>query len=160
MARFKFTGVEELVAQFQTLGNETDEMVRRAVYNGAKVLADGLRQELQTLPVDDSKYEKDKRRTSVMTIQKNGLIHGLGVTPMKDDNGFINVKIGFDGCNNLKTKAFPNGQPNMMIARSLEAGTSYLERNPIITKTANKLKKKCEQAMQESLDRDIKAVTD
>lgn len=158
MAKFQFENIDELVAEYKALGNDTDEMVRRAVYEGAKVVADGIKSALENLPVDDSRHPVDEMRTSITTIQKKGLVDSMGISKMRDDEGFINVRIGVSGRNKLKTRYNPSGQPNAQVARALERGTSYMPKNPVFSKTAKEMKKACEQAMQDSLDRDVKAV--
>lgn len=158
MAKFQFENIDDLITEYQNLGKDTNEMIKRSVWEGAKVVADGIKSALENLPVDDSKYDPEGVRTSVSTIQKQGLVNGMGISKMKDDKGMINVRVGVSGRNKLKTKAHPSGQPNAQVARALERGTSYMRKNPVFTKTANSLKKQCEQAMQNSLDRDIKTV--
>ena len=32
----------------------------------------------------------------------------------------LNVKLGFDGYNGMKTKKYPKGQPNVLLARSIK----------------------------------------
>ena len=39
----------------------------------------------------------------------------------------MNVKIGYDGYNNIVTERWPQGQPNMMIARAAESGTTFMQ---------------------------------
>lgn len=39
-----------------------------------------------------------------------------------------NVKIGFDGYNNIRSKRWPQGQPNQMVARAIESGTSWMSK--------------------------------
>lgn len=157
MAKFQFEGVDDLITAYKQMGVDADEMIRRAVWEGAKVVADGIKSELQSLPVDNT-FDRESPRSSVNSIQKQGLIDGMGISKMSDDEGFINVKVGVRGRNKLKTKTNPSGQLNSQVARALEHGTSYMQKNPVFSKTAKALKKACEQAMQDSLDRDYKAI--
>lgn len=158
MAKFQFDGVDELVSQYKQMGVDADEMIRRAVWEGAKVVADGIKSALESLPVDDSKFDPEGVRRSVNSAQKQGLIDGMGISKMKDDEGMINVKVGVSGRNKFRTRTNPGGQLNASVARSLEHGASYMQKNPVFSKTAKALKKSCEQAMQDSLDRDYKAI--
>ena len=38
MATFKFEGVDDLIAQYEKLAKNTDQMIGSAVYNGAAVV--------------------------------------------------------------------------------------------------------------------------
>ena len=92
----------------------------------------------------------------VTASQKEGLLSGLGIAHFRNDGGFINVKIGMDGYNSTRTKQFPNGQPNALIIRSLESGTSFRSRNPVITRATNSAKGAAEAAIQKKMDEEIK----
>ena len=154
MATWDFVKVDEFVVRLKHLEKNTDEIIGRALYEGAKVVADGIKDALVRLPADDSPYGKHWR-TSINSVQKKGLIDGFGIAPEQKRDGFINVKLGFDGYNEMHTKDRPNGQPNPMIARSLESGTSFMPKNPIISQTTKSLKKECERTMQEVLDEEM-----
>ena len=90
--------------------------------------------------------------------EKQGLLDGFGVSPMQDDGGYINVKLGFDGYNGVKTKKYPKGQPNALIARVTESGSSYREKTPFIRPAVNASKKQAEQAGQMKIDEKIAAI--
>ena len=128
-------------------------MLGEAIYKGADVVADSVKKALRSLPVDN-RINADQK-TSISEIQKQGLIKSFGIAKLRDDRGFRNVKLGIDGYNKVKTKKYPNGQPNVMIARSLESGTSYMPKNRVISKATNSAKKECERIMQESIEQSI-----
>lgn len=154
MATIKFKGINEYVKKLENLESYVDFDLGEAIYNGASVVANEVSQALKNLEVDNSTYTK-KPRTGINEYQKQGLIASFGVAKLQDDNGFRNVKLGFDGYNGMKTKKYPKGQPNVMIARALESGTSFMPKQRVISKTVNKSKKECEKAMQEALDKAI-----
>lgn len=87
--------------------------------------------------------------------QKQGLIEGFGVSPLDNENGYINVKLGFSGYNNVKTKKYPKGQPNVLVARGIESGASDREKHPFIRTAVNKSKKPAVEAMKQTIDNDI-----
>ena len=61
-----------------------------------------------------------------------------------------------DGYNSTVTKKYPKGQPNAMIIRALESGTSFRSRNPVITRATNAAKGAAEAAIQKQMDEEIK----
>lgn len=148
MATWSFKGLNDYISTL----NKIEEMpLGPVVYQGAKVVADSVKAGLESIPVDNRRYVKDMR-TSITEEQKQGLIDGFGVSTMKNRNGFVNVKLGFDGYNNFKTNAYPNGQPNLMVARALTSGTSFLPKNDIIQKSVSAVKQECENTMREYYD--------
>lgn len=154
-------GLNNYIAYLQKLNLVTDEVIGEAVYDMAKVVADKVRANIQALPAvtnaaNIATYRHGYSRLS--EPEKQGLLDGFGVSPMQDDGGYINVKLGFDGYNSVKTKKYPKGQPNALIARVTESGSSYREKTPFIRPAVNASKKQAEQAGQMKIDEKIAAI--
>lgn len=154
-------GLDSYISYLQKINAVTDEAIGEAVYEMAKVVADSVRSGIQALPTVSNQaniatYKKGYSRLS--DEEKQGLLDGFGVSPMQDDGGYINVKLGFDGYNSVKTKKYPKGQPNALIARVTESGSSYREKTPFIRPAVNASKKQAEQAGQMKIDEKIAAI--
>lgn len=154
-------GLDSYISYLQKIDAVTDEAIGEAVYEMAKVVADSVRSGIQALPTVSNRaniatYKKGYSRLS--DEEKQGLLDGFGVSPMQDDGGYINVKLGFDGYNGVKTKKYPKGQPNALIARVTESGSSYREKTPFIRPAVNASKKQAEQAGQMKIDERIAAI--
>lgn len=156
MAKFKFEGVDDLIAQYEKLGNNTEKVIGAAIYKGAGVVMDKVESAVDGIETDNRYGTADRPTTGPSTIQKLGLIHSLGITPMRRDGDFYNVKIGFDGYNNVITKTWPQGQPNSMVARAVESGTSWMTKQPFMRRAESSAKGPCEQAMARAVDEEIK----
>ena len=157
MATWKFEGNDQYIAYLRKLDVNADEMIRKAVYKGAGYVADNVKSALNGLTTDDSR-KKEEMRSGPTTLQKEGLIKGFGLSKMKDENGYINVKLGFSGRNRLKSKRNPQGQANIVVARNVESGTSWMRKQPSIRKAVNRSKKQCEEIMKETFDREISKI--
>lgn len=153
MATFKFEGLDNYISQLQKLNGITGKMVEDAVDEGAGLVADAVRAAIDTIPVDNR--FKAEKRSGLKTVQILGLKASFGISPIQDDNGFINRKLGFDGYNKLVTKKWPKGQPNSMIARAINSGTSYLPKTRFVDTATKNTKKACEMAMRNSIDKSI-----
>lgn len=159
MAKLKFKGIDEYVAQLQKLQNMSDESIGRAVYAGAAVVADAVKQAIRDLPVDERAAKDGDMLQGISRIQKAGLIDGFGIAPLRNENGYMHVKLGFDGYNGVKTKSYPQGQPNSVIARSINSGTSFRQRIPFMDQTVLNNKDRCERKMQETFDKELQKLT-
>lgn len=157
MAKLKFKGLEEYEKQLLKLKEISPECIGKAIHDGAGIVADAVKQSISGLPIDERHVKDGEMLTGITRQQKAGLIDGFGIAPLKDDNGYLNVKLGFDGYNNVKTKSFPNGQPNSMIARSVNSGTSFRQRIPFVDSTVSANKAACEQKMKETFDQALKS---
>lgn len=161
MATFKTQGLDKYVAQLERLGKKTDTVISEAVYEMAKVVADEVKANLIALPsVPDTEGLKafasePQQKIPITKAQKWGLVHSFGIAPLRNEGGFIHVKIGFDGYNEVKTKTFPNGQPNALIARSIESGSSMREKTPFLRLALAASRKKGIEAARVKFDEAI-----
>lgn len=159
MAKLKFKGIDEYVAQLQKLENLSDESIGRAVYAGAAVVADAVKDAIRALPTDERTVKDGDMLQGISRLQKAGLIDGFGIAPLRNENGYMHVKLGFDGYNSVKTKSYPQGQPNSVIARSVNSGTSFRQKIPFMDQAVRNNKDKCEQTMQEAFDKELRKLT-
>ncbi|WP_455225759.1 hypothetical protein [Gemmiger sp.] len=162
MATFKTQGLDKYVAQLERLGKKTDTVISEAVYEMAKVVADEVNANLKALPsVPDTEglkafASKPQQKIPITKAQKWGLVHSFGIAGLRNDYGFIHVKIGFDGYNEVKTKTFPDGQPNALIARSIESGSSTREKTPFLRPALKAARKRAVKAAQAKFDEEIR----
>lgn len=162
MAMMQFKGLDEYLQYLQRIEKNTPEVLGKVVYGMADVVADEVRKNIQALPAEpDAEALKawKKQELAPLTIkEKKGLLEGFGIAPMMRENGYYHVKLGFDGYNKLKTKKYPNGQPNALIARSLESGSSVRLKHPFIRPAVNKCRKAAEKVGQIILEAEINAL--
>ena len=154
-------GLSNYIAYLQSIEAVTDEMIGEAVYDMAKVVADKVRANIEALPAVSNEANIATYREGYSRLsepEKQGLMDGFGVSPLQDDSGYRNVKLGFDGYNSVKTKKYPQGQPNALIARVTESGSSYREKTPFIRPAVNAARKPAEKAGQAKIDEKIKSV--
>lgn len=124
--KFKAEGFDEYIKQLDKIGKKAEGQIKRAVYDGAKVYGEACISAINALPThEDGHYMTGGVSiTGVTAKQKQGLIEGFGFAKMENKGGFWHTKAGFDGYNSVKTKRFPNGQPNALIANAVNSGTS------------------------------------
>lgn len=159
MARFEFSGIDNYISQLNKLRQSTkDGVVGKTVYAGAEVVADSVRRAIQALPVGDGRARDGGLVDTVTLPQKAGLLDGFGISRMKDDNGFVNVKLGFAGYNATRTKRYPRGQPNALIARSVNSGTTFRKKTKFVDKAVNSSRKSAETAMDAACSREIEKI--
>lgn len=143
--------------QLQKLSGRTEEVAKKAIYAGAKILTDEIRSNLENLPEDQFRYlQEGEKFNGVPKDQKKDLEESLGVTPIKrDKHGDWNAKIGFDGYGSFPTKKYPKGVPNNILARSIESGSSVRQKTPFVRPAIRKKKKEVLAAMQTVVDEEI-----
>lgn len=140
-------GIKEYTKQLTQLYDISRTAIGQTIYQGAAVVAEAMVSEIRGLPKD-----------SCSSIEKADLIDGFGIARMQDKNGFYNVKLGFDGYNRVKTKKFPSGQPNAMIARSIVSGTSFRQKNDFVGRATRKSSSEAEEKMRAEFDKQLQAL--
>ena len=161
MATIRFSKLRDYELMLGKIGDASKDICGAAIYEGAKIIADEVKANLVSLKAvsdgDAIRAAKKEEATYITYSAKKGLMKSFGVTPMqKDRDGIYNVKLGFDGYNDVKTKKWPKGQPNQLIARACESGSSAMIKQPFFREAVQKTKKKAESRMAEVLDEKIK----
>ena len=160
MATFVFEGINEYATQLKKLDDKAEGMIKRAVYDGAAKVIEAFVAEISALPVSKNRYRKTELPLiGVTETQKRGLLEGLGLATMQNDNGFINTKIGFDGYNGVRSRKYPNGQPNALIANAVNSGSSVRKKIPFITRATKAAIGPCKLAMMMRFNEDTKNMT-
>lgn len=165
MARMHMEGLEEYEKALSQMANHTEEIAEAAVYVGAGIVADAMREEIEALPVGEGEITglppkaKDGQKINVVSRrQKADLLNGLGVARIENNRGYIQTKVGFDGYGSVKTKKHPDGLPNVVLARSINSGTSFMKKNPFARRAVNNSKNHAVKAMGEKIEEEIKKV--
>ena len=162
MASFKIYALEPYIRSLERLSKDSTTIMKRSVFNGAKIVADTVKDGLKSIPTGEGlipglpPYGSRKKPIKVISKrQKEDLINGLGIARFDDEGDEINTHIGFDGYGSVPTKKHPGGIPNALLARAITSGTSFRVKNPIIRTSVNKAKKKSIAAMQKEIEKGI-----
>ena len=160
MAKITFPGLSDYELMISRLSKGVDDIAGKAIYAGAGIVADAIKENIKALPIVRGYGTTENPLPGGVTApQKAGLIDGLGISPMQSDAGYLNVKIGFDGYNATKTEKYPQGQPNQLVARGVESGTSWKQKKPFIRPAINASKSRAEAEMARILDQEIEKIT-
>lgn len=162
MAKFEMKGMTKYLKQLERVAWASKEVCQAAVYKGAEVVADGIKQGIWGLNTVSDAEARAAYQKSVPTLisvnQKRGLIDSFGIAPISDKYGVISTKLGFDGYNDIVTDRWPNGQPNALIARACESGSTAMIKQPFMRPTEKRVKKRAEEAMEEAADKKLQEI--
>lgn len=139
-------GLNEYALRLSQLGEESEAIVKQAIYEGAKVMADQICKNIDTIP-------------NIHSYQKADLKNGLGIASMEDDGtGRWDTKIGFNGYGSVPTKKYPKGLPNILLARSVESGTSFRSKTPFVRRAVTAKRKETLSVMEKKVDEEIRKI--
>lgn len=164
MARMTIKGADEYALKLSKLGKSTETIAGKAIYSAADIVANRIKKNIQALSavpdIENIKAYRSGEKSHLSYTQKKGLQESFGVAKMQQDNGFYNVKLGFDGYNEVKTRKYPKGQPNQLIARVTESGSPYMDKTPFMRMAVNATRKPALAEMQKVIDEESKKIMD
>ena len=144
-----------VLGYFETRFLQDDALVR-VTRRGAAVIADAVRSAMEKLPTYVPGGKRVSSRGGLTAREKELLQKHFGLTPIKRDrDGFLHTKIGWDGYANNKTKKFPKGYPVIMIARTVESGSSWRKKIPFVRPVVKAKEKEAIDEMQRALDEEL-----
>ena len=159
MAKWKNSPELDLyLKRLEKLADDPKEYIGKAIYVAADIVADAVSAQIAALPVAQKYAENGTKISTITSVQKAGLKNGFGIASMRRDGDYYNVKLGFNGYNGQKTKKYPNGVPNSIIARSLVSGTSFRTKNDFVGKAVRSTKRQAEREMEKELENQIKEI--
>ena len=153
--------IDDYAKALANLFADTEEIVKKAVYAGADVVADAIRANLNGIPVQEGEdgnppYARPGEKLhGISSRQKSDLINAFGLAPMESKGDYINTKAGFDGYGSVKTKKYPRGVPNAMLMRSVESGTSFRDKHPTVRPAVTRTRKRAQQEMDDTINKEI-----
>ena len=136
MARAAFMLDEDFAIKLSRLDTDINEIAKKAIYEGAKIVADTMKVNLESVLSDEATGQ---------------LVEALGITPIGMLGGEWSAHIGFDGYDS-------NGVAFQLIARVLESGTSTRQKKPFVRKTMNQTKTKVAAVMQAVVEEEYQKI--
>lgn len=163
MAYLQVKGLDEYTKKVKKLSDNSEEIIKRAVYKGAGTVADAVKQGINGLPIqqrsDGRPYfaRKGEQLTGVTASQKKDLTKSMGLAPIQEMKlGYINTKLGFDGYGSTPTKQYPRGVPNQLLMRGIESGTYFRKKNAVVRRSVNKSRKLAQKNMADTIDEELR----
>lgn len=102
MARFEVNGLGDIIRRIENAEEHAVPICKKSVYEGAGIVADAVREELQKALSGNSTGD---------------LENSLGIQELQEDGATVSTVVGFAGYDR-------NGTPNPLKARVLNSGTS------------------------------------
>lgn len=152
MAKLEVGPLDEYIEQLSKFekGEKLREVITISLYEGANIVANEIKNEIDNLSTSERWID------GVTKIEKNDLKKGFGIAPMQYKGGDYDVKIGFDGYGQTKTKKHPKGIPIPLTARSIISGSSFRSKNDFVRRAVGRVRKKSINKMNETINKKIK----
>ena len=148
---------EDYLLRLSRLRTGSTEIIKKAIYQGADVVADAIKESIYALPEEPyRKLRPGELFNGVSQTQKEGIADGFGLTDMEPDGKGWNTKAGFDGyIPGTESKKYPKGLPVLLLARSIESGSSVRRKYPFVRKAVNAVRREAIETMERVIDEEI-----
>lgn len=155
MAKITAVGFDDLAKELETVANHSGEIASRALYEGAGLMADKIRNSIDSLQTQPDRKHKGK---TLLPYEKEALQRGLTVEKFIQDKGrdYTQTAITFHGRSDHRTERHPDGIPTILLARAINKGTSFRSANRFFINTVNKTRADAERAMMLAAEREMK----
>lgn len=148
-AIIKDKAFDELYQTLSRLTSDIDGVAKQAIYEGAGVIADAVRKEINTIRTSGPSEWETKRRER----QKQSLLGALSTAPIQPFKNGIYGGVGFGGYDD------ETGKPIQLIARAFNSGTSFSSKQPFFENAVRKSKGKARSEAIRVLDEKLKELT-
>lgn len=134
------SGIGELEKMLSELGDKAQDIAAKALYKGAGVMADAYTRGTENIIAEPFHYlarpdlAGTKRYAS--PEEKNALRGKSGISAFRKDTDSVDTLVGFGG-NAGYTEVAGKKKAVVLIARSINSGTSFMHRQPTYRKAVS-----------------------
>lgn len=147
MPSVKVDGLDEVISRIKAMGEDVEAVQKQAVYAGMAVIRDEVIKQINALPVQKGYIPKgDLPRDVITPREKEQLLKHIGIASMDTKNGTVSTAISFDGYTDIVTKKYPKGLPAVLVARSINSGSSARQKHPFMRQAQAAAKSKATEA--------------
>lgn len=153
-AKVTTNAINEYLQIIRSLGENADDVVKKAVYEGSAIIANQVSANISAIPIDESWGTEGNPKNGITSVEKAGLQDSFGIADMQDDNGFINTLIGFQ-----QPDYNANGKANIMIARATQSGTSFSRKIPFFANALRATRGQARERMVQVAEEELKKLS-
>lgn len=146
--------LEEYMSTINQLSEKSEAVCKEAVYKGAQVVANQVRTNMNAIPTDEHWGTAKRKKNGPTKKEKKDITNGFGIAPIDNYDGQINTSVGFEGA-----MYNDEGKAILMLARSVNSGTSFMTKNPFFEKAVRVSKNKAKQTMIKTAEDAIEKIT-
>lgn len=173
---FQVDCLDGYMRRLAELARKSDKVALEALYKGAGIVADAVREEIEAIP-----EHKPGVRGGIREYEREALLSGLGISPANVfDDDFLNAKIGFDGYSDRKrsgrrkykvigedsdgkvvryvAKVYSGDVPIPVIARSVVSGAPFSQKYPFVRTAVRRVREEAYEAMKNVFESEIKRI--
>ena len=155
--QMKVDGMVEISELLDKMEKQAPKVASKALYEGAGIMAEEIKQQAQEIKTAPFKYAKDGQRLPSPEEKEIVIAAGMGIAKFDKNGTEIDTSVGYRNAGyadlNGKKKPIP------VIVNAINSGTSFMNKQPFIRKAANSGGKKAIAAMKETIEAEFEAMS-
>ena len=129
-------GIGELSALLARLGDKAQDVASGALFEGAGVVADAYTAAINSIQTAPFKYARKGEKRLPSPEEKAALLGKSGIAKFNKTGEEVNTLIGISGAAGYADVA-EHTKAVRLIARSINSGTSFMNKQPVFRKAAS-----------------------
>ena len=158
MAReMKISGMEELSRMLEKLGTQAGAVAAQALYKGAGIVADAVRQSAESLDTEPFRFAGENRPRKASPEEKDVLVqYAAGIARFERSGAEVSTSVGLKdaGYADIAGKTIPVP----VIARSINSGTTFRVKQPFFRLAVNKARGKASAAIASEVEKTLNEI--
>ena len=158
----KTEGLTEVSEMLAKLGEKAEDVASAGLYKGAGVVADAFTAATNKIATEEFHYLARPDLTGTKRYpspeEKEALMGKSGIAKFNKNGSEVDTIIGISpsaGYANVNGKR----KPVLLIARSINSGTSFMHKQPVYRKAANSSRNEAEVAIVSEIEKLFKEIT-
>ena len=155
--QMKVDGMVEISELLDKMEKQAPKVASRALYEGAGIMAEEIKQQAQEIKTVPFKYAKDGQRLPSPEEKEIVIAAGMGIAKFDKNGTEIDTSVGYRNAGyadlNGKKKPIP------VSVNAINSGTSFMNKQPFIRKAANSGGKKAIAAMKKTIEAEFEAMS-
>lgn len=153
----KSEGLDELGSRIAQLGIRAQEIASAALYDGAGVMAGALKKGVNSIETESFKYAPSGKTRKPSPQEKAALQRKVGIAKFHKNGSEVDTLVGMGRSGYCQISG--KKKPVIVVARSINSGTSFMEKQPVIRKAITQNKAAAEAAIVAKADAMINEIT-
>lgn len=153
----KAEGLEQFSRMLQGLADNAAEIAAAGLYAGAGVAADAMTAAVDNISTEDFSYAPEGQTRLPSPEEKAALKGKTGIAHFRGSSTEIDTLIGFQGAGYASIGG--KRKPVIVIARSINSGTSFMQKQPVFRRAISQARNSATQAVVEAAEKKINELT-
>lgn len=148
------TGIDDVLNQLSRFEGAASAVAKMSLYEGAKVAAAAYNTSVNGIVTEQFQYATGAEKRLPSPEEKNAL--QVGIAKFDGSGSAVTTSVGISGG---YSEIAGKQVPNLLVARAINSGTSFMNKQPFVRKAQNSLANAASAAIQAKAEQLLQEIT-